>query len=322
MNSNLLFDFAVNKENNTVNVKREFAADLALVWEAWTNPEMLDQWWAPKPYKAKTKSMDFREGGIWLYCMMGPKGEMQWCKAEYKKIAHHKSYAYTDNFCDEYGNVGANFPNSFWENVFSENAETTTVNITIQYESLSALEKVIEAGFKEGFTMAIENLDQYIEAQFKLRRQNKSDNKARVCTYLNFDGKTEEAFLFYKSVFKTEFIGKGIERFGDIPASAGHPPVTEEIKKMVLHVELPITGNHILMGTDAPKEMGFTLAKGNNMHICVEPATRKEADRLFNELSAGGNITMPMADMFFGAYFGEFSDKYGINWMINFQNKK
>lgn len=322
MNGNLNFDFIVNKESNTVNVKREFNAGLELVWEAWTNPEILDQWWAPKPYKNKTKSMDFREGGMWLYSMISPKDETHWCKADYKKITHQKSYSYTDNFCDENGNVSVNFPNSFWTNVFSENAETTTVNITIQYESLEALEKVIDVGFKEGFTMAMQNLDQYIEAKFKLRKQNKTDNKARVCTYLNFDGKTEEAFLFYKSVFKTAFLGKGIERFADIPASAGHPPVAEEIKKMVLHVELPITGSHILMGTDAPKEMGFTLTKGNNMHICIEPETREEADRLFNELSAGGNVTMPMADMFFGAYFGEFSDKYGINWMINFQNRK
>jgi uncharacterized glyoxalase superfamily protein PhnB/uncharacterized protein YndB with AHSA1/START domain len=322
MKSALLFDFTVNKENNTVNVKREFNADLELVWEAWTNPEILDQWWAPKPYKTRTKSMDFREGGIWLYSMISPKDEIHWCKADYLKIEHQKSYSYTDNFCDENGIVSVNFPNSLWTNVFSESSEIATVNITIQYESLEALEKVIQVGFKEGFTMAMQNLDQYLEAKFKLRKQNKTSNNARVSSYLNFDGKTEEAFLFYKKVFKTEFLGNGIERFGDIPASAGHPPVAEEIKKMVLHVELPITGNHILMGTDAPKEMGFTLTKGNNMHLCIEPETREEADRLFNELSAEGNITMPMADMFFGAYFGEFSDQYGINWMINFQNKQ
>lgn len=321
MNSILKFDFTVNKENNTVNVEREFNAGLELMWEAWTNPEILDQWWAPKPYKTKTKSMDFREGGMWLYSMISPKNEIHWCKADYQEIEHQKSYSYIDNFCDENGMVGENFPNSFWTNIFSENAETTTVNITIKYESLQALEKVIEVGFKEGFTMAMQNLDQYIETKFKLRKQNKTSNKARVCSYLNFDGKTEEAFLFYRKIFKTAFLGKGIERFGDIPASAEHPPVAEEIKGMVLHVELPITGNHILMGTDAPKEMGFTLTKGNNMHICIEPETREEADRLFNELSAEGNITMPMADMFFGAYFGEFSDKYGINWMINFQNR-
>ncbi|MCB0688488.1 MAG: VOC family protein [Saprospiraceae bacterium] len=168
--------------------------------------------------------------------------------------------------------------------------------------------------------MALENLDQYIQAQFKLRQENKSSRQPRVCTYLNFPGNTEEAFLFYRSIFRSEFIGKGIQRFGDIPAESGHPPVAEEIKKMVLHVELPIVGGHILMGTDAPKEMGFTLAHGNNMHICIEPESRAEADRLFNELSEGGQVTMPMADMFFGAYFGEFSDKYGIKWMINFQN--
>jgi PhnB protein len=145
---------------------------------------------------------------------------------------------------------------------------------------------------------------------------------ARTCTYLNFSGNTEEVFLFYKSVFKTQFSGKGIQRFGDIPAESGHPPIAESIKKMILHVELPITGNHILMGTDAPKEMGFTLTQGNNMQICLEPETREEAKRIFDELSNGGNITMPLQDMFFGAYFGEFSDKYGINWMMNFQNIK
>ena len=137
---------------------------------------------------------------------------------------------------------------------------------------------------------------------------------------MNFPGNTEEAFLFYRSVFRTEFIN-GIQRFGEIPAEAGHPPIGEAIKNMVLHVELPLLGGHILMGTDAPKEMGFTLAKGNSMHICIEPETREEAKRLFDELSEGGNITMPLADMFFGAYFGEFSDKYGINWMINYQNR-
>lgn len=178
-----MFDFAVNKKDNTVNVKREFNANLELVWEAWTNPEILDQWWAPKPYKTKTKSMDFKDGGMWLYAMISPEDEMHWCKAVYHKIEHHKKYSYTDNFCDEAGNVSESFPNSFWTNVFSENAETTTVNITIRYESLDALEKVIEVGFKEGFTMAMQNLDQYIEAKFELRKQNKMTNNARVCTY-------------------------------------------------------------------------------------------------------------------------------------------
>jgi len=322
MKSSLLFDFTVNKENNTVNVKREFAANLDLVWDAWTKPEILDLWWAPKPYQAKTKSMDFKEGGSWLYVMISPQDEKHWCRNDYHKIDPKKSFSGLDAFCDENGNINQDMPRTLWTNVFSENEDSTFVNITAKYNSLSDLEKIIEMGFKEGFTMALENLDQYIEAQFKLRKQNKTNNIERVCTYLNFDGNTEEAFLFYQSVFKTEFLGKGIQRFGEIPAEAGHPPVAESIKKMVLHVELPIIGNHILMGTDAPKEMGFKLTQGNNMHICIEPKTREEAKRIFDELSAGGNITMPLQDMFFGAYYGSFTDKYEINWMINVQHTK
>ncbi|MTI39634.1 SRPBCC domain-containing protein [Fulvivirga lutimaris] len=322
MKSSLLFDFTVDKENATVLVKREFAAPKELVWDAWTKPEILDQWWAPKPYRTETKSMDFREGGMWLYAMISPENVKHWCKNDYLKIVPQTMFSGLDAFCDENGNINKEMPRTHWQNKFSENGKTTIVNITAKYESLADLEKVIAMGFKEGFTMALENLDQYIAAQFKLRKQNKTSNKARVSSYLNFDGKTEEAFLFYKKVFKTEFLGKGIERFSDIPAEAGHPPIADVIKKMVLHVELPILGGHILMGTDAPKEMGFALKQGNNMHICLEPETREEADRLFNELSKGGNVTMPMADMFFGAYFGEFSDKYGINWMINHQNPK
>ena len=172
-------------------------------------------------------------------------------------------------------------------------------------------------GFKEGFTMALGNLEQYLETQSKLRNQLRKDNKARVCSYVNFPGNTEEAFLFYKSVFKTDFHG-GIHRFGDLPADANQPPVADNVKKMVLHIELPITGNHILMGTDAPKEMGFTLVQGNNMHISLEPETKEETKRIFDTLSEGGNISMPLQDMFWGAYFGSFTDKFGINWMVNF----
>jgi len=321
MNPGLLFDFVVDKEKNSIHVKREFAADLGLVWDAWTKPELLDIWWAPKPYHVKTKSMDFREGGSWFYAMISPENVAHWCRADYKKIDLQKSFSALDAFCDEEGNVNTSFPRSLWNNNFKESADTTTVDITIKYETLADLEKIIQLGFKEGFTMAMGNLDQYLEEQFKLRKENKQDTAARVCTYLNFPGNTEEAFLFYQSVFKTSFVGKGIQRFGDLPANADHPPVADAVKKMVLHVQLPITGNHILMGTDAPKEMGFTLTQGNNMHICIEPETREEAQRIFEQLSAGGNITMPLKDMFFGAYFGEFTDKFGINWMINHLTK-
>ena len=319
MNSNLLFDFSVDKENKRIHVKREFAASKDLVWMAWTQPELLDQWWAPKPYQAKTKSMDCREGGKWIYSMFGPDGTTHWSRADYKKIDAPDGFSALDAFCDEEGNINTGFPRSLWSNNFTghDNGDSTFVDITIQYDRLEDLEKIIEMGFKEGFTMALGNLDQYLEAQSKLRNQLRTDNKARVCTYVNFPGNTEEAFLFYQSVFKTGFHG-GIQRFGDLPASAGQPPVADSVKKMVLHIELPITGNHILMGTDAPKEMGFNIVQGNNMHISLEPETKEETKRIFDALSSEGNITMPLQNMFWGAYFGSFTDKFGINWMVNF----
>jgi PhnB protein len=91
---------------------------------------------------------------------------------------------------------------------------------------------------------------------------------------------------------------------------------------MVLHVELPILGGHILMATDAPEEMGFTLTQGNNMHICLEPETKSETKKLFDALSQGGTITMPLEEMFFGSYFGSCTDRFGINWMFNCIEKK
>lgn len=159
MNSNLLFDFIVDKETQTVNVKREFNADLALVWDAWTKPELLDQWWAPKPYQNKTKSMDFKEGGTWLYCMISPENEIHWCKNDYVKIELYKSYTGLDAFCDENGIINTEMPRTEWTNVFTKENDKTLVNISAKYNSLADLEMVIQMGFKEGFTMGLNQLD-------------------------------------------------------------------------------------------------------------------------------------------------------------------
>jgi PhnB protein len=140
---------------------------------------------------------------------------------------------------------------------------------------------------------------------------------ARVNTYLNFPRNTEEAFQFYKTVFGGEFGGMGIARFGDIPAQEGMPPMDEKDKNLVMHIELTITGGHVLMGTDAPESMGFHVNFGNNVHISLEPDTRTETKRLFDALSAGGKITMDLQDMFWGAYYGSVTDKYGVQWMVN-----
>lgn len=318
MNPNLRFEFIVDKSSNAILVKREFAAQLPLVWDAWTKPELLDQWWAPKPYVTRTKNMDFREDGHWLYAMIGPDNTTHWCRADYKKIETLRMFSGLDAFCNETGNVNTDHPRSLWTNTFTELGEITQVDIVVKYENLADLEKIIDMGFKEGFTMALGNLDQYLEARSNLRKSLRMNNQARVTNYLNFPGNTEEAFLFYRTVFRSDFSGDGIHRFGDLPPDADHPPVAENVKQMILHIELPITGGHVLMGTDAPMEMGFTVTRGNNMHLSVEPETRDEAKRIFDELSLGGEITMPIQDMFWGAYFGSLTDRFGINWMVNF----
>ncbi|MBX7123792.1 MAG: VOC family protein [Opitutaceae bacterium] len=145
---------------------------------------------------------------------------------------------------------------------------------------------------------------------------------ASVCTYLNFARNTEEAFLFYKSVFGTEFSGP-IMRMGNAPACGpDQPPLPEADKNLVMHVCLPILGGHLLMGTDASESMGFKLNQGNNVYIALAPDTRAESDRLFAALSAGGKVETAMQDMFWGDYFGSFRDRFGVQWMINCSSKK
>jgi PhnB protein len=138
-----------------------------------------------------------------------------------------------------------------------------------------------------------------------------------VSTYLNFARNTAEAFEFYKKVFGTEFGGPGVMRFKDMPPMEGVPPVPEADMNLVMHVELPIIGGHKLMGTDAPESMGFKLNQGNNVYINLEPDTRSETKKLFDALSAGGQVSMDLQDTFWGAYFGSCTDKFGTNWMFN-----
>lgn len=142
---------------------------------------------------------------------------------------------------------------------------------------------------------------------------------ARVSIYLNFPRSTEEAFNFYKSVFDGEFSGGGIMRFKDMPPSDQNPPLPEEDKNLVMHMELPILGGYLLMGSDTPESTGFTVKTGNNFYILLEPDSKKETESLFNALSEGGKITMELKEMFWGAYYGTCTDKYGIQWMFSFR---
>ncbi len=143
---------------------------------------------------------------------------------------------------------------------------------------------------------------------------------ARVSTYLNFVGKTEEAFLFYRDVFQTEFLetmGVAIMKIKDAPADPNMPPMSEADLNCVMHVELPITAGHVLMGTDFLESMGQMRSLGNNVSINLEPDTREETARLFDLLSVDGSEVMPLEDMFWGALFGTCVDRFGTRWMFN-----
>lgn len=143
---------------------------------------------------------------------------------------------------------------------------------------------------------------------------------ARVTTYLNFNRQTEEAFNFYKSVFKTDFIGP-VMRLGDAPSGPGQQPISPADAKLVMHVALPTLGGHVLMGTDSPESMGHKLIFGNNLYLNLEPDTRAETDRLFAALGQGGKAEMPLQDMFWGAYWGCLTDRFGVRWMFNCTEK-
>ncbi len=136
----------------------------------------------------------------------------------------------------------------------------------------------------------------------------------KINPYLNFDGKAEEAFTFYKSVFGGAFLGE-VYKLGNAP---GAENLTEEEKNRVMHIALPIGKSDILMASDIVPSAGHKLSVGNNNYVSIFPESREEADHLFNGLSAGGTIEMPMADQFWGDYFGSFQDKYGVYWMVNY----
>ncbi|MFM5840832.1 VOC family protein [Aeromonas rivipollensis] len=143
---------------------------------------------------------------------------------------------------------------------------------------------------------------------------------ARVSTYLNFARETEAAFLFYREVFGGEFNGP-IHRFKDSPGCPGQSALSKEDEELVMHVELAILGGHVLMGTDAPASMGFTLVQGNNSYLNLEPDSRAETNRLFAALGEGGQVEMALQEMFWGDYFGSLVDKFGTRWMFNCQSK-
>jgi PhnB protein len=166
MKTAILFDFLVDKENKTIKVKRSFDASLLLVWQAWTDAEILDQWWAPHPWKATTARMDFRQGGHWLYVMRSPDhNEAYWSLVNFRTIAHQKSFTSDCSFSNEQGEVNPDFPSNQWEAHFTGHEDETLVDITLSFEKLEHLEQMVQMGFKEGFTLGLEQLDDWLNQQ-------------------------------------------------------------------------------------------------------------------------------------------------------------
>ena len=157
MKTTLLFDFTVDKTTKTVLINREFAADLSLVWDAFTKPEILDQWWAPKPYASMTKAMNFEVGGRRFYAMVSPEGHERWAIQKYTSISPKTNFKMFNAFADKDENP--ELPGSDWDYTFSEQNGKTKVSITIYNESLARMEKMIEMGFTEGFKMTLNNLE-------------------------------------------------------------------------------------------------------------------------------------------------------------------
>ena len=160
MTNNLLFDFTVDKAAKTVFITKEFDAELSLVWDAFTKAEILDQWWAPKPFSSKTKVLDFKVGGRRFYAMVSPEGQERWVIQKYTSISPKTNFKFFNAFADE--NENPELPGSEWDHSFSEQNGTTKVSVTIYNESLERMEKQIEMGFKEGFTMTLNYLDELL----------------------------------------------------------------------------------------------------------------------------------------------------------------
>ena len=138
---------------------------------------------------------------------------------------------------------------------------------------------------------------------------------ATINPYINFNGNTEEAFNFYKSVFGGEFAN--VQRFGDTPG-CDEMPIAEADKGKIMHIALPIGNDNVLMATDVLESMGQTLTEGNNFSISFSADSRDDAERIFNGLADGGRVEMPLNDTFWGAYFGMLQDQFGMRWMVSY----
>lgn len=152
-------------DDKKMTVSRRFSAPLDKVWAAWTEKDLLEKWWAPKPYRAVSKSFDFSEGGHWHYYMESPEGERHWCLVSYMDIDPQKYFTARDNFCDEDAKLNPDLPGNVWRNEFRAEGDETQVLVTLTFVSVDDIRKIIEMGFKEGFTMGLDQLEELLAAK-------------------------------------------------------------------------------------------------------------------------------------------------------------
>ena len=168
-------EFILDKAKKTVYITKQLNAKCDLVWDAYTRPDILDQWWAPKPYASRTKAMDFREGGRRFYAMVSPTGDERWAVQKYTSITPKTNFKFLNAFADE--NETPQLPGSDWDFTFSEQDGRTTVSTTIFNESLERLERMIEFGFREGTAAQLQNLEDLLAA-FKKRSTSTSSPRS------------------------------------------------------------------------------------------------------------------------------------------------
>lgn len=166
MKTKTLYQIIKDRPGRKITITRDFDAAPEQVWRAWTESELLDQWWAPQPWRAETRHMDFREGGHWLYAMVGPDNSRQWARVDYHSIDAPRSFTATDFFCDENGVRNTSLPGMNWRNEFRPVEDGTEVRIEVSFENEADLQAIVEMGFEAGFTAALGQLDSYLAKGF------------------------------------------------------------------------------------------------------------------------------------------------------------
>lgn len=148
--------------NKVLHISQTYNTSIENLWDAFTKSEILREWWAPKPYRLVTKTLNFIDNGEWIYYMLSPEGEKHWCKTNYFNIEHHKSFELVDFFCDEDGNLNAELPSTKWKNDFKANHSSSTISHTITFKTEEDFKKILEMGFEQGYELCLKQLEEYI----------------------------------------------------------------------------------------------------------------------------------------------------------------